>query len=462
MTMRERPQPPAVDHDSGRFPVAVVVDGWNVRSQVSRAFGQARHVTYPGLVGGLRAYGLEVVSADLALGIEPADGPRSVTPGGRLAAALADNNEFARRWETTPGARTLPGRLRLSDTRGELEEKLVDVLCAVQICRLATQIQQGDSSARGIVLLSRDMDLIPACQFAHELDVPVWVAARETVHRRRRDHGWLLLDDAALATMAGFRGRAVLERRATVARLLHPAAGMPPPPCRVIVSSVDGPGRSVRLHSRDGGVPASAPVTAMPRGVRPGRSVDLFPIGVDINEHNGFPILLLDRRPNPGLPSGIATGVVERCLDQLRRQIRVAGATHVVYVPVGAALPGERTLLLMPAGGRALYIGPAGAVGGQASGQDRRVRVVTITEVRPTLSAPVYRQVREVTGRPMEYAVGQLEFGHRTVIIAHQESRLATGDRLAVITVGVSTGAQATVPLMMQLGSRLPERKTMT
>src|SRR5262245_28041347 len=84
--------PRTTESHAARVPVAVVVDGWNARSQIARAFGQARHVTYPGLLGGLRPYGFEVISADLALGVEPADG-LMVGSGSRLEIALAENNE---------------------------------------------------------------------------------------------------------------------------------------------------------------------------------------------------------------------------------------------------------------------------------------------------------------------------------------------------------------------------------
>ncbi|WP_131831455.1 NYN domain-containing protein [Pseudofrankia asymbiotica] len=452
--MRERPQPPAVG--SGRFPVAVVVDGWNVRSQISRAFGQARHVTYPGLVGGLRVYGLQVVSADLALGIDPADGPPSVKPGSRLEKALADNSEFARRWERTPGATVLPGRLRMSDSGTDLEEKLVDVLCAVQICRLATQIRRGDANAGGIVVLSRDMDLIPAYQFAHELGVPIWAAARETVHRRRDDHGWLLLDDVALATIAGFRDRSVLDRRAQVASWLpRPDLALKDVTARrMVISNADPANRQLGLFSQVGGLPAAAPTTAVPHPARPGKLVDLFPVGAFVKDQGAFPVLSMDRHPRRA--PEIAVGTVECWLDQTRRQVRSCGATYLLHVPAGSAPPGDRVLILATTDGRMRYIGPAEDGPERTSQHQSRVLIARITDARRRLSAHDYRRVRAAIGRQMVYATGLLEQSGQPALVAHEEPGLLSGDRLPTVIVENRDDSPDVRPLVMQLGSRLP------
>jgi hypothetical protein len=75
----------------------------------------------------------------------------------------------------------------------------------VEICRLAVKIRDGDMAARGIICLSKDMDLIPAYRFAEEMGVPCWVAASDTVHRRWVYHRWLILDDGSLSAATSRR-----------------------------------------------------------------------------------------------------------------------------------------------------------------------------------------------------------------------------------------------------------------
>lgn len=65
-----------------------------------------------------------------------------------------------------------------------MEEKLVDVLCAIEVVRQAKRIADSKSEAQAVILLSQDVDLRPGVELASEFNVPVLVASPGAIHKR--------------------------------------------------------------------------------------------------------------------------------------------------------------------------------------------------------------------------------------------------------------------------------------
>jgi hypothetical protein len=152
------------------IPCAVVVDSRNVRGQSRKTFGHSRETEVSGIGAALYDYGLTPV--EVQVGIATRTSTKS--PSGRLQDAIGRNVRYRDRM-TKKGARVLEGHL--VERKGELEEKQVDVLCAIAVADIADRIGTHSCQAQCIVVLSEDMDLIPAYEFATARGVPVVRAA---------------------------------------------------------------------------------------------------------------------------------------------------------------------------------------------------------------------------------------------------------------------------------------------
>lgn len=183
----------------GGIPVAVVVDTRNAHGMFRSSLGIAGHPTCAGIVKGLARYGFDVVDTAFAVGTRTTD----KKPRGPLAASQKANQDYAAKL-LKEGARVLHGMLQVKGN-GEVEEKQVDVLCAVEVIRLALDITSQKHSAVAVVLLSIDKDIEPAVIFAREeLSVPILTAAATGIDNRQGE--WILLTEEALLDMAGSHG----------------------------------------------------------------------------------------------------------------------------------------------------------------------------------------------------------------------------------------------------------------
>lgn len=101
-----------------------------------------------------------------------------------------------------------------------MEEKIVDVACAVCITEHAREIARGEIEARAIVVLSKDIDLTPAYESAERRGVALYVAAAPVVDKR--PHPYLLLGDRAMSVMSSTTmkplGHRLRDTVATVAK----------------------------------------------------------------------------------------------------------------------------------------------------------------------------------------------------------------------------------------------------
>jgi hypothetical protein len=319
-------------------PAAVVVDSRNVRGSFEAVFGLGREVRVPGVVQALAAYGFDAREVHVAIGT--IDGGRGA-PSQRLADSLARNQRYAQAIEQDPLGSVLPGRLVERD--GEMGEKLVDVQCAIQIARSAVAIQNGTSPTEAIVVLSEDMDLIPAYRFAQDLGVPVYAASHKTVDTRP-DCSWLLLTEGALAACSRPPGRyygSGLRRQ-----ILGIVDNVPNVQLRFKVRVHERANNRLRLVHNSGALAICNDI----RGLPTHRDADVQLHVLGIAQPDGsydFPQLLVGQAPPAGPPPDIVGATAVRWTTATRVEVRTdSGAAHTVNCPPGTVLPGMPVRLL--------------------------------------------------------------------------------------------------------------------
>jgi hypothetical protein len=87
---------------------------------------------------------------------------------------------------------------------GAVEEKMVDSACCVRITRYVEEIVANRTDVQAIVVLSQDIDLKPAIDYAVEREVPIFAAALDVV--QHRSHPFILMGPQAYAEMTGAPG----------------------------------------------------------------------------------------------------------------------------------------------------------------------------------------------------------------------------------------------------------------
>lgn len=157
--------------------VAAIVDSRNVRGLSETQLGFARNPTPDGLDRALAHFGFEVHQSFFSVALPRASDRQHL---GRQDAANRNYLDYLSR---DPRVHPLAGSLRrYSD--GSMEEKMVDVLCAVECVRQAKRISDGDSPAEAVLILSQDIDIKPGVELAIEFNVPVLVASPGAIHNR--------------------------------------------------------------------------------------------------------------------------------------------------------------------------------------------------------------------------------------------------------------------------------------
>lgn len=322
----------------GLTPAVAVVDSRNIWGATRSRFGSGRPVLVEGVREALRAYGFEVV--DVYVGI--ATTTTKPNPSGRLASSLASNERYATAVEGSPHGHVLRGRL--VERNGELEEKLVDVLCAMQIARSAHDIVSLRSAARAIVVLSEDMDLIPAYEFAQELGVPVFAAAQATVDTRD-DASWMLLGEGTLRTAcARPSGRLIgQELRQELTKWL---TATHPHQMNFKVRAWESRSNSLRLVHNSGAIGIwHDPPRAATRTV--GAVHRLHVAGVEpCQSERDFPLVTLTDASPTWPPAGLVTATVEEWRSPTRVSVKLAsGSTRGMTATPGTLLPGDPVLV---------------------------------------------------------------------------------------------------------------------
>lgn len=411
---------------------AVVVDSRNLRGQSRKLFGQGRQTTTSGIVSALAQYGLDAISISVGLATRT---PASAVSD-RLAEARKKNLMFAEDLRSS-GATVLEGNL--VERGGRMEEKQVDVLCALAVADYADKIIKGAISATCIVVLSEDMDLMPAYDFAHERGVPVYAAAIDTVHKRPQQREWLLLTEPALGAMCEPSGRKVgSQLRASIAQMAaNIGAGDARPPLRwsTVAPTMDD-GRAL-LQSNLG----AFGIWERPRRLRPREKVDLYPSGIEIDPHGGlFPFVTLQATPPTSAPDNLLRGSVLFWVSPATAKIRFANGSQgdtSLTAPAGELLPGQEVLAMKGSTGRndgVYYVGP-----------------LTNPPLTPEWPAPDRRAIAIVTAMPTEgriWANAQLAGGTEILVDTKYLDHCQVGTRLLVVHTGLSAkGIAQAMPL---------------
>jgi hypothetical protein len=415
---------------------AVVVDSRNVRRQVSDCFGQPRQVHVAGIIEMLAAYGFAVT--DVYVGVATtgrAGGSRY------LADSLQTNQRYAAEIVSHPAGHVLEGRLveRAGPHGAQLEEKLVDVLCALQVARLAQQIKDG-SRGGVIVVLSEDMDLIPSYEFARELGVTVFAASNDIVDTRAQYSRWILLTEASLILAAGRPfGRdqgSGLRRR--VSQLLTVTEFRP------LQFKAGQRSKSGVLLQHNSGARAIWLRPEASYQHHKGARHDLYIHGVDWSE-GPFPRLVVDKVRPAERCAGLQEGVVLSSPTPTRVSVQLPGGVtkNLSGAAPGSLLPGMTVLVHVEGSGRQQawrLVGPLEARPQTPGWSDPTLPlVVRAISAASTAGARVRAKIlttgQEVTLQPP--SEDRVQTGHEYAAVP--SAQVVAGDALHVTAVAVSS-----------------------
>jgi hypothetical protein len=321
-------------------------------------FGWARQVSVAGVKSALAQYGFDAV--DITFGVATRSSHPS--PSKELAASLATNRDYRDRL-IADGATVLEGNL--VERKSKTEEKQVDVLCAVKVCDLADRIATELHPAKCIVVLSEDMDLMPAYEFARERKVLAYAAAYDTIYQRGDQREWLILSEPALAKLVSPVGRYVgSELRSKLA-----AVATSTDERRSLSWTVHAPLSEGQFLMRGN---LGAPGLWSPgRRVRPGDKASLYTAGVTVRVEDGgrFPNLLLQEdQPAAGPMPNVQSATVAYWQTPTSLKVNLGGdKLATVRATPGTLLPGQQVAVLQQRSGKdhATYL--VGAIGTRPS-----------------------------------------------------------------------------------------------
>lgn len=415
---------------------AVIVDSRNVMGQYADVFGPKRHVSVNGVISMLATFGFSVTDVFVGLATQGKSNGSSY-----LTKSLEKNQALAADIVSHAQGHVLEGRLVERGPRGSqrLEEKLVDVLCAIQIARLAHEIK--DKSRSGVIItLSEDMDLIPSYEFARDLGVTVFAASNDIVDARSAHSKWLLLTQASLGEAAGrcFGRDQGRELRRSMARMVTATSPVK------ITTSVGAPCRDGLLVSHNSG----AQGFWKPVGARPAfnAKVELHVVGLDW-EDVAFPRLLLGDAPVAVPLPGVTTGTVERIPTPTRVTVSLPrGLTKTLEgASPGSLLPGMQVVVQEVV----------------AHGQRgwRLVGALDPTPVSPGWpdpTGPVVVRVISTGGTPGARVRAKiLDSGQEVTLQPPTEDRAQSGHEYAAVPIAHTMAGQAVHVTAIAVSSRL-------
>jgi hypothetical protein len=341
---------------TGLTPCAVIVDTRNVKGMLGDIFGgTSNRTTATGVIEAMRRYGFDPVETYAGIATDTSSGNAS----DKLLDMLQRNCGY-RDDLTRAGVTVLEGYL--AERSGEIEEKKVDVLLALQVADVVDRMEKGQSQAECIVVMSEDMDLMPAYEYAARRGVEVYAAANDTVYFREDQKKWLLIDEAAARAIAGHdhtKGSPIRRYLARVGLGLTPQ-GMP---TKWKARWDQRPGE-VSLFNNKGVHGNHYSTYALMRG----EAEDLYPREIVFSEKAGlFPQVKLSDRPSPPGPlSGVAEAVVTAWVTPTKAKATFDdGSDCTVTVAPGSVLEGDKIAVLAThrRSGRAhYYIGPVDAL----------------------------------------------------------------------------------------------------
>lgn len=319
------------------MPAVAIVDSRNVWGSFRKLFGRGRRVDVQGVRCAFRRFGFDVTKVYVAIGTQGPNHNRT----SRLTSTLGQNEGYAARIAADPMGNVLHGRLV---QRGQdVEEKLVDVQCAIQIARSAYEIAESRTKAQAILVLSEDMDLIPAYDFARDLGVRVFAASHATLDSRP-DSPWLLLPEGSWKEIAGGQlpGRYVgSELRRQMAKAC--ISGQP----LMMTFKVRRHWKSNVLLDHNSGACAMWRCTPdCPHGHRPGDRHALYVVGLELDENDReFPIYSVSPAP-AAQPGAFQRATLKAWRTPTRVEVQLAdGSLRVLGASIGFGLPGMSLLV---------------------------------------------------------------------------------------------------------------------
>lgn len=317
-----------------RVPVvaAAIVDSRNVYHQAGDAIGAKLHPSVAGIARAFGRYNFDVTSVHMGLALARA--------ADRNALSLSHSlNDSFRQRVIADGGHVLLGELHQKPD-GTVQEKMVDAACVVRITRYVDEIKWGRTDVQAIIVLSKDIDLKPAIDYAKEEGVPIVVAALDVVQHRA--HPYVLLGPHAYAEITDSSyGPTGHELRELLALALMD--GKP------LTWTVGGSLKNPQLTHVCGvlGVPAQG--VALPAL---GTTVQLWPIDATWQSWGSFPLLICSDKP-PVAPAW-RSAIVKKRLAPMSLEIRRSdGVTKREQYPLGGVIPGE-TVVIHTATGRVL------------------------------------------------------------------------------------------------------------
>lgn len=337
---------------------AAIVDSRNMFHQAGEAIGVRRCPTVPGVRGALGRYGLQVAAVHVGLALAR---PSDVQV---LARQHADNDAY-RQQVLADGGDVLQGELHRKPS-GSVEEKMVDSACCVRITRYVDEIVYKRTNVQTIVVLSKDIDLQPAVEYAASMNVPIVVAALDVV--QHRPYPYLLLGPSAFAEMTQSPlGPTGHEMRDLCAQALQDGK-----PLQWVVRGLASD--PVLVHG-SGLRGKPVPGTSLPRA---GQSVSLYPVDLDWVRGSAPLLICSATKPQGGVWDSVT---VRRRRAPMNIEVTLDGGGRArAHYPLGGVAPGDR-VLIHQASGRAIGRDPA-------AGQTRSFDPDTPVVVRVVSSLP--------------------------------------------------------------------------
>jgi hypothetical protein len=335
------PEPPA-----RLTPALAVVDSRNVVGAATQLLGHELKPTVEGVVRALKSYGFEALEVHVGLAV----------PRGRdrreLAVQFVENETYRKAIEASARGSALVGELHAKQG-GKIEEKIVDVYCAVDIVKTAIEISRNESKYEAIVVLSQDIDLRPAYEFADSIGVPVYVGAQSVV--QYRSEPFLMIGEHSIRTMCDPAVLCGHPLRSAIAHLAN--------------SGQTSTWTVLRYSSRRRGMLLcnAHNVLGIARGSNfggPGASVELEAVGVDFggDDENQFPLLECATPGTVRARSGRRARVLRRQnLHTLALRYEDDGSEVRGHYPSGYVARGSEVLTTTTDRGTVRVVGALGA-----------------------------------------------------------------------------------------------------
>jgi hypothetical protein len=415
---------------NGLKPCSVIVDTRNVHGRGKDLFGVGRRPTAASIRKALGFYGLDAV--EIFAGVATQTGKQ---PSATVRGFIDSNVEYAERLRRD-GVTVLEGRLaEWPQGPGEapkVDEKQVDVLLALQVAELVDRGQRGGGAARQIVVLSEDMDLMPAFEFAARRGVEVYAASTDTWHQRPQQTKWFLLHEdaaAALVEMPFYASTADIRSYAAAVA----ARALPVQSTRWKAFRDSGRPGDVTLYNGRG----VGGLFRSPFPVRRGDKRDLYANEVVMGGR--FPRVRLSSAVpvvDEVLP-GFVLATVLRWVDLTSMKVRLPdGSSTNLTVSPGAALVGDEVVVHVQSTGRDAsksFVGPLTRWDPPGGWSGDRIQVV---EVTGTSAAP--NNLDAVT-----------ESGTAVLIRGARLKHAAAGSRVLVAPAGVEpqSGLLSVMPM---------------